>query len=406
MTPSTTPPVPDLAELEARDRDDPLRPFRDAFALPDRVVYLDGNSLGALPRAAAARLQEVVSRQWGESLIRSWTEHGWLAAPQRVGDKIARLVGAGSGEVLAADSTSVNLYKLLSAACRLRPDRSIILSEPGNFPNDVYIAQGIAHEKQRSLRLRLVPAGELEAAIDERVAVLMLTHVHYKTAAVHDMVRLTAQAHAHGALVLWDLSHSAGAVPVDLESAQADFAVGCGYKYLNGGPGAPAFLYVARRLQASASTPLTGWFGHERPFAFGPDYAPAPGVGRFQAGTPPILGLAALEASVDLLLQADAGQLLAKSRALTQAFVGLVESHCAGLGLELISPREPASRGSHVAFRHPRAEAILPRLLERGLIGDFRTPDALRFGFAPLYNRYADAWHAASILREALASLP
>jgi kynureninase len=252
--------------------------------------------------------------------------------------------------------------------------------------------------------LHLVPAGELEAAIDEQVAVVMLTHVHYKTAAVHDMARLTGLAHARGALVLWDLSHSAGAVPLDLAGAQADFAVGCGYKYLNGGPGAPGYLFVASRLQASVATPLTGWFGHEQPFAFAPDYVPAQGIGRFQAGTPPILGLAALEAGVDLLLRADPAWRTAKSRAITQAFVALVEARCREAGLELISPREPAARGSHVAWRHPRAEALLPRLAARGLVGDFRTPDALRFGFAPLYNRYVDAWHAAAILSDVLAT--
>lgn len=391
-----------LADLEAMDRDDPLRTLREAFTLPDGVVYLDGNSLGALPRETPARLQQVAAEQWGRDLISSWTAHDWIGAPQRVGDKIARLIGAGPGEVVVSDSTSVNLFKLLAAACRLRPGRSVILSEPGNFPNDLYVAQGLQGLNDGRIELQRVPADRIEAAIDERVAVVLLTHVHYKSGAVHDMARITARAHARGALTLWDLSHSTGAVPVDLSAAQADFAVGCGYKYLNGGPGAPAYLFVAQRHQAGTTSPITGWLGHARPFDFVDDYAPAPGIERFLAGTPPILGIAALEVGVDLMLRADAQCLVEKSRALCGLFVALVESRCAGQGLELASPRDAQARGSHVAFRHAQACAVIQALNGRGVIGDFRAPDLMRFGFAPLYSRHADIWHAVEILRDVL----
>ena len=393
---------PTLADIEALDRRDPLRAARMDFELPEGIVYLDGNSLGALPRQTPARLQDVIGRQWGRGLIGAWTAHDWIGAPLRVGDKIAQLIGAGPGEVAVTDSTSVNLFKLLSAACRLQPDRRVILSEPGNFPNDLYVAQGLCRAAGADLELRLVPADRIAAAIDVGVAVVMLTHVHYKSAAIHDMACITARAHAHGALALWDLSHSAGAVPVDLNGAGADFAVGCGYKYLNGGPGAPAYLFVARRHQAAAQSPISGWLGHARPFDFGDDYAPAPGISRFLAGSHPILGIAALEEGVDGMLRTDAQARLAKSRALTDLFIRRVESHCAGLGLELASPRDPAARGSHVALRHPQAYAVMQALIARGVIGDFRAPDAMRFGFAPLYNRYADAWHAVEALREVL----
>ncbi|MBV8211049.1 MAG: kynureninase, partial [Burkholderiaceae bacterium] len=388
-----------LGDLEALDRADPLRGLREAFVLPDGVVYLDGNSLGALPRKTLAHLQHVVMRQWGEGLVRSWTAYEWIDAPQRVGDKIARLIGAAAGEVVVTDSTSVNLFKLLAAACRLRPDRPVILSEPGNFPNDLYVAQGLRDLGADHIELRLVPAGEIGASIDKRVAVVLLTHVNYKSAAMHDMARITARAHAHGALTLWDLSHSAGAIAVDLNVAQADFAVGCGYKYLNGGPGAPAYLFVARRHQASAVSPITGWLGHARPFDFVDDYAPAPGISRFLAGTHPILAIAALEVGVDLMLATDPQLRLDKSRRLSELFVALVESRCAGLGLELASPRDPHARGSHVVLRHPQSHAVMHALIDRGVIGDFRASDLMRFGFAPLYNRYMDLWHAVEILR-------
>jgi kynureninase len=399
-----------LADLEAVDRDDPLRALRDDFIVPDGTpagplcgfVYLASNSLGPLPREAPARLSDVVTRQWGQDLVRGWTAHDWISLPQRVGDKIAQLVGAGQGEVVVADSTSVNLFKLLTAACRLRPNRSVIVSEPGNFPNDLYVAQGLHQSSDGRIQLRLAPADRIEAAIDEHVAVVLLTHVHYKTSTVHDMARITARAHQQGALVLWDLSHSAGAVPVNLNAVRADFAVGCGYKYLCGGPGAPAYLFVAQRHQAASVSPITGWLGHVRPFDFVDDYSPAPGISRFLAGTHPILGIAALEAGVDLMLRADAQARVDKSRALTNLFVALVESRCAGLGLELVSPRDAAARGSHVAFRHEQGYAVMQSLIARGVVGDFRAPDLMRFGFAPLYNRYVDTWHATETLRDVL----
>jgi kynureninase len=391
-----------LADLEALDREDPLRTLRDAFIVPDGVVYLGSNSLGPLPRQTPARLHEVAARQWGQDLVRSWTAHDWIGAPQRVGDKIARLIGAASGEVVVADSTSVNLFKLLAAACRLRPGRSVILSELGNFPNDLYVAQGFQGQSDGRIRLHRLPADQIEAAIDEQVAVVLLTHVHYKSSAVHDMARITERAHAGGALTLWDLSHSAGAVAVDLNAAHADFAVGCGYKYLNGGPGAPAYLFVAQRHQATTASPITGWLGHARPFDFVDDYTPAPGIARFLAGSHPILGITALEAGVDLMLQADAQCRIDKSRALTDLFVKLVESRCAGQGLDLASPRDTKARGSHVAFRHAHGYAVMQALIARGVIGDFRAPDLMRFGFASLYNRYADCWHAAETLRDVL----
>jgi kynureninase len=391
-----------LADLEAMDRDDPLRTLRDAFTLPDGVVYLDGNSLGALPRETPTRLQQVAAGQWGQDLVRSWTAHDWIGAPQRVGDKIARLIGAGPGEVVVSDSTSVNLFKLLAAASRLRPGRSVILSEPGNFPNDLYVAQGLQGLSNGRIELHLTSADQIETAIDGRVAVVLLTHVHYKSAAVHDMARITARAHAQGALTLWDLSHSTGAVRVDLNAARADFAVGCGYKYLNGGPGAPAYLFVAQRHQATTASPITGWLGHARPFDFVDDYAPAPGIDRFLAGSHPILGIAALEVGVDLMLRTDAQCRVDKSRALSELFVALVESRCAGQGLELASPRDAEARGSHVAFRNAQAYAVIQALIGRGVIGDFRAPDLMRFGFAPLYNRHADIWHAVETLRDVL----
>jgi kynureninase len=392
-------PAPDFEEM---DRRDPLRAMRDAFVLPPGVIYLDGNSLGALPRATPERLVEVSAREWGESLIRGWTSHDWIGAPQRVGDKIARLIGALPGEVVVADSTSVNLFKLAWAACRMRPERTVIVSEPGNFPNDLYIAQGLRDLSDGRVTLRLVDRERIDEAIDRHVALVLLTHVHYKSAAVHDMARITARAHSQGALALWDLSHSAGAMAVDLNATQADFAVGCGYKYLNGGPGAPAYLFVARRHQEKAATPITGWMGHARPFEFGDRYEAAAGANRFLAGSHPILGIAALEVGVDLLLRADMRELVEKSRALGALFIAGVESRCKGRGLELASPRDPVARGSHVVFRHAQAWPLVQSLIDRGVIGDFRAPDLLRFGFAPLYNRYTEIRDAVEVLREVL----
>jgi kynureninase len=393
--------TPSLDDIRARDAADPLRPARERFRLPEGVIYLDGNSLGALPAATAGRLQAAVTGEWGRDLIRSWNINDWMGAPARVGDKIARLIGAGPGEVVVADSTSVDLFKLIVAALRHQAGRGVVLSEPGNFPTDLYVAQG-AVSLIEGARLELRPADAILEAIDETVALVMLTHVHYKSGATHDMASITRRAHERGALVLWDLSHSAGAVSLDLNGAGADLAVGCGYKYLNGGPGAPAFLFVAERLQPALTSPLSGWMGHAAPFGFGDDYAPAGGIDRFLCGTPPMLGLLALEVGVDQFEGIDMPALAAKGQRLCSLFIALVEDRCAGFGLDLVSPRDPAARGSHIAFAHPDAYAVMQCLIDRGVIGDFRAPDILRFGFTPLYLGFEDVWRAVEVLREVL----
>ena len=395
---------PGRDELAALDAADPLAPFRTRFALPDGVIYLDGNSLGPLPRATAARVAEVIEAEWGRSLIGGWIRHGWMAAPRRVGDKIARLIGAAPGEVIVADSTSVNLFKALAAALELRPGRRTILTQQGNFPTDRYVADGLARLLGEGRRVRAVPADGLVGALDADTAVLMLTHVDYRTGAMHDLAGLTAAAHRAGALVIWDLAHSAGAVPVDLAAAGADLAVGCGYKYLNGGPGAPAFLHVAARHQDRLNPPIAGWLGHARPFDFAETYEPAPGIQRHLGGTPVVLGLAALEIGVDLMAEADPVALRAKSVALGQSFIALTEARCAGLGLALVSPRDPVRRGSQVGFAHPEGYAVMQALIARGVIGDFRAPDILRFGMTPLYLRHVDVWDAVEALRDVLAT--
>ncbi|MBP7676010.1 MAG: kynureninase [Thermoanaerobaculia bacterium] len=388
---------------EALDAADPLAPFRERFVLPDGLVYLDGNSLGALPKAAAARVAEVVAHEWGEGLVRSWNDAGWIDLPRRVGDKIARLVGAGPGEVVCADSTSVNVFKVLSAALALRPGRSTILSEEGNFPTDLYVAEGLARLLERGHRLRLVPRSDVRSAPDGDTAVLLLTHVDYRSGERHDLEAVTRAGHEAGALVAWDLAHSAGAMPVDLAAAGADFAVGCGYKYLCGGPGAPAFLYVAPRHQEAFRQPLSGWLGHAEPFAFEAAYRPAPGISRALCGTPPILSMSALDAALDVILAADLALVRAKSEAMTSFFVEAVEQEC-GAAVRLVSPRAPTLRGSQVSFTHPDAYAVMRALISRGVVGDVRAPDVLRFGFAPLYVRFADAWETARALAEVLSS--
>jgi kynureninase len=390
-----------LDDARALDAADPLRGFRDRFDLPEGVIYLDGNSLGALPKATRARLRTAVDQEWGQGLIRSWNTNDWIGAPARVGDKIAGLIGAKPGEVVVADSTSVNLFKLLTAALRARPGRKAILTEPGNFPTDLYVAQGVA-ELLDGVEIRLVPAEDIAVAIDDSVAVVMLTHVHYKSGARHDMAAITRRAHEAGALMLWDLSHSAGALEVDLNGAEADLAVGCGYKYLNGGPGAPAFLFVAERHQEAMRSPLTGWMGHAAPFEFGDDYRPVGGIGRFLCGTPSVLAMLALEVGVNLTAEAGMPTLAAKSQRLCTAFIDVAESACAGLGLALITSRDSAIRGSQVSFAHPQAYPIMQALIERGVIGDFRAPDILRFGLTPLYVGFEDVWRAADTLREVL----
>lgn len=400
------------ADLEERDRNDPLAPLREAFDLPPDVVYLDGNSLGPLPRRVAERVGEVVERQWGRDLIRSWNVHGWIDLARRVGDRIAPLIGADRGEVVAADSTSVDLYKLAAAALEASaPQRRVVVSEHRNFPTDLYMIQGLSRTAAalsgsgsgRPVELRTIGSRDaLPEALGDDVALVMLTHVDYRSGELWDLEETTRRIHDAGALALWDLAHSAGAVPVDLDAAGADLAVGCGYKFLNGGPGAPAFLYVARRWQERLRSPLQGWMGHAAPFAFEPEYRPAAGIGRFQCGTPPILSLAALDAALELFDGLDPAALRTKSQALGDLFLELVDSECAGFGLEVACPRDGQRRGSQVSLRHPEGYAIVQALIARGVIGDFRQPDVLRFGLAPLYLRHVDVWDAVQHLREVL----
>ena len=375
-------------------------PARQAFELPEGVIYLDGNSLGPLPRAARERVANAVTEEWGGMLIRGWTQAGWIDLPARVGDRIARLVGAAPGTVMACDSTSVNLYKALSAAMALRPDARVVLSDTGNFPTDLYVAQGLL--AGTGCKLRIVPPDEVAAAIDDSTAVLMLTQVDYRTGRLHDMADLTRRAHAAGALTVWDLAHSAGAMPVDLAAAGADFAVGCGYKYLNGGPGAPAFVYVAPRHAEAVSPRLSGWMGHAAPFDFDPGYRPAAGVERMRVGTPPVLSMTALDAALELWEGVDMAEIRARSIALSERFVAEIETRAAGHGLALASPRDPARRGSQVSFQCPEGYAVMQALIARGVIGDFRAPDLIRFGFAPLYNSVDEVVEAASRLAAVL----
>ncbi|PMS32742.1 kynureninase [Trinickia symbiotica] len=396
-------------EALALDRDDPLADLRSRFALNPQVIYLDGNSLGVPPLAAAARAQAVIGEEWADGLIRSWNAAGWYALPRRLGDKLAPLVGAGAGEIVVTDTISINVFKLLSAALRLAAARDgkrrVIVSERANFPTDLYIAQGLIDQLDRGHVLRLVddPA-ELPEAIDDQTAVVMLTHVNYRTGYMHDMTALTKIAHRAGALALWDLAHSAGAVPVDLRGAGADFAVGCTYKYLNGGPGAPAFAWVAKHHQDAISQPLSGWWGHRAPFAMDAVYAPDQGIGRFLCGTQPIVSMALVEAGLDVFLETDIGAVRHKSLALTDRFIELVESRCAGHALTLVTPRAHAQRGSHVSFAHPHGYEVMQALIARGVIGDYREPHVLRFGFTPLYTRFVDVWDAVETLRDILAN--
>lgn len=390
------------SEIAALDAADVLASFRDQFALPEGVIYLDGNSLGALPKRTPERVARVMQDEWGTGLIRSWNSADWIGAPQRVGAKIATIVGAKPHEVVVADSTSVNLHKLIVAALGAQHGRHVVLSEPGNFPTDLYMVETAIATLGAGHRLELAPRAELLSRITEDTALVMLTHVHYKTADMFDMAAVTSAAQAKGALVLWDLSHSVGAVPLDLNGCHADMAVGCGYKFLNGGPGAPAFLFVAERHHATLRSPLGGWMGHARPFAFVDEYEPAPGISRFLCGTPPILAVAALESGVDLHLSVSMTQLAAKSRALCELLMDLVQQRCASYGVTLVGPSRGQPRGSHVSFRHADGYAIMQALIARGVIGDFRAPDIMRFGITPLYLRFADIARAVAILEEVL----
>jgi kynureninase len=386
----------------ALDQNDPLAAHRTWFHIPDGVLYFDGNSLGALPKTVHTRLTQLINHEWGEGLVRSWNTADWYTLPRRLGSKIARIIGAQPDEVVVADSTSVNLFKALSAALNLNPDRRVILSEPDNFPTDLYMAQGLINLLGGQHELRLRSADEIINAIDDDTAVVMLTHVNYRTGYMHDMAYITAYAHEHGALVIWDLAHSAGALPVNLTAAKADFAIGCGYKYLNGGPGAPAFIYVSKKHQANFSQPLSGWMGHAQPFAFEWKYEPAEGIARYLCGTQPVLSMAALECGVDTVLAAEIGQIREKSLAMTDLFIELVKQRCAESGLELVTTFPHARRGSQVSLSHPEGYAMMQALIAEGVIGDFRAPDILRFGMTPLYVRYVDVWDAVDVLARIL----
>jgi len=373
---------------------------RAMFDLPDGVTYLDGNSLGPLPRAATERMAQVMRDEWGQMLITGWNRAGWMAQPARMGDRIARLIGAEPGHVVMGDTLSVKVYQALAAALDMRPDRRVILSDSGNFPSDLYMAEGLIKALDRGHELRVVAPEEVEAAISDEVAVLLLTQVDYRTGRMHDMATLTARAHAMGALTVWDLAHSAGAVPVDLAGCGADFAVGCTYKFLNGGPGAPAFIYVAPRHADAASPALSGWLGHAAPFAFEPSYRPGAGIERMRVGTPAVLALAALEAALDVWDSVDMEDVRARSVALSERFIAAVEATCPAL--ELASPRDPVQRGSQVSFHFEQGYAAMQALIARGVIGDFRAPDIMRFGITPLYLDEADIDRATAVLAEVL----
>ncbi len=388
-------------EAQQLDATDALAFARERFRLPEGVIYLDGNSLGALPAAAPTALANTAERQWGEDLIASWNKHGWIGWPTRIAAKLAPIVGARPSELLIADSTSVCLFKLLAAAARARPGRKTIVTQKRNFPTDLYVAQGLAD--MLGLTLRAVEPDEVIGAIDADTAAVTLTHVDYRGGSAHDMRAVNDAARDAGALVVWDLSHSAGAIELDLNASGAELAVGCGYKYLNGGPGAPAFIYIAQALQDELSNPLQGWMGHADPFAFDDDYRPAEGMLKFLTGTPSILALAALDAGLATFEGIAMRDLAAKSRSLSRLFIDEVEARC-GSEVRLASPRDPMHRGSHVVFAHPEGYAVMQALIARGVIGDFRAPDLMRFGFAPLYNSHAEIVRAAEILAAILTT--
>ena len=388
------------ADAARLDAEDPLAHCRARFSLPDGVIYLDGNSLGAMPKAVPARMSHAIEQEWAVGLIRSWNDADWYPAPQRVGGRIAKLIGAAADEVICADSTSINLFKVLIAALRMRPGRRRILGELGNFPTNAYVSSGVA-ELMNAEFVALDPDAVIDA-IDDSVAIVSLVHVNYKTGRVYDMAEITRRAHAAGALVVWDLCHTAGAMPCDLNGCDADFAVGCGYKYLNGGPGSPAFVFVAKRHHAAIRQPLAGWHGHARPFEFVEGYEPAPGIDRMLVGTASQLGLISLEAALEAFDGVDMAVLRRKSLALTDLFIRLVDQELSGFGLA--TPRDGAQRGSQVSLTHADGYAIMQALIARGVIGDYRAPDILRFGFAALYVGFVDVWNAVETLKDVMAS--
>jgi len=391
----------DVAALDAAD---PLRALRDRFALPDGVIYLDGNSLGPPPKAAFDEVNHAMRHEWGDGLIRSWNAAGWFTLTDTLGDRVGRLIGAQPGETVVTDTTSVNVYKALHAALALRPGRGVILAEADSFPTDLYMAEGVAKSRPGTT-LRLAASDEpIDALIDDRTAVVLINHVDYRSGVLRDMAALTRRAHAAGALVVWDLCHSVGALPIDLNAAIVDFAVGCTYKYLNGGPGAPAFVFVASRHHDRLTQPLSGWWGHAQPFAMSSAFQAAPGIRRMLCGTQPILSLRALKAALDVFDDVDLAALRAKSLALTDLFIDLLAPICREFGLRIITPRDPARRGSHVSVAHEHGYEIVQALIDRGIIGDFRAPDIMRFGFTPLYLRYRDVRDAAKALADILKS--
>jgi kynureninase len=386
----------------ARDASDPIGALRDRFVIPDGVIYLDGNSLGPMPRAAAATLGRTIEQEWGQDLIKSWNSAGWFDMPLRLGDRIGALIGAAPGQTVVCDTTSINLYKAVHAAMGLRPDRDVVIAEAGSFPTDLYIIEGAMASAGRPMQRRLVDADgpSIEALLDQRVAVVVMSQVDYRTGALLDVAAITKQVHAAGALVVWDLCHSAGVLEIAFDRAAIDFAVGCTYKYLNGGPGSPAFISVAAAHQAAARHPLSGWWGHAAPFAFDRDFRPDAGIRRFLCGTPPIISLRGVDAALDALQGVDVAALREKSLALTELFMARISALLPDL--DIVTPRQPSLRGSQVAIAFDHGYSVVQAMIERGVIGDFRAPDIMRCGFAPLYLRFADVWDAAEILAECI----
>ncbi|TPI50183.1 kynureninase [Mesorhizobium sp. B2-9-1] len=395
--------IPDFAEVEAMDAADPLRAMRDRFVLPEGVIYLDGNSLGAASIDAFNEIETAARQEWARDLIRAWNTADWFDMPIELGDQLGRLIGAKPGQTVVCDTTSINIYKVLHAALAMRPERSVIVAETDSFPTDLYMAEGVASTRPGTvLRLEGADAPTIEELVDDRVAVILVNHVNYKSGRLRDMAALTRKAREAGALIVWDLCHTAGALPVDLDGSNADFAIGCTYKYLNGGPGSPAFIYAASRHHGDIRQPLSGWWGHARPFAFEQGYAAGTGIRRFLCGTQPVLSMRALKGALDLWNDVDMRAVRRKSVALTDLFIRLVEARCGGIGLELESPRSGAERGSQVSFAHPNGYQVMRALIERGVIGDFRAPSTIRFGFTPLYVGYRDVWNAVEVLEDIL----
>lgn len=386
-------------DFVALDSQDVLAPFAEEFHIPEGVIYLDGNSLGAMPKAAKLRALEVIEQEWGEDLIKSWNKAGWFSLVEKLGDKTATLVGADDGEVIYADSTGLNVYKLVAAALDQRRDRKVIVMEGSNFPTDNYMVQGLIKQLERGHEIRFVEDGDILDAIDDDVAVVCLTHVHYKTGLLHDMGAITKKAHDVGALAIWDLCHSAGALPVDLNGCNVDFAVGCTYKYLNGGPGSQSFMFVAKRHQGSAMQPLTGWWGHDAPFGFERDYRPRKDIKQFSTGTEPIVSLAMSEVGLDIFMRADMNNIRQKSLKLTDLFIQLVNERLDGYDFKVVTPLNHERRGSQVSISSENGFPIMQAIIDAGVIGDFRAPDIMRFGFTPLYVSYVNVWDAVERIK-------